>query len=364
MKPQLGGIATYITELTAAIARRPGVEVCVATSASDTLGPPPSVDVIQLRASVRRFARRAIWRERRLRTLVRSWNASVLLAPTVDFPLRKPLVPSVMVVHDLGAMQEPQLYGRLRWLRFRVGIPLACRRADRVVCVSHATCAALTEAIPASVDACTVIGEAGRTLPERRRARRETPYVLNVGSMLRHKNLRTLVEAMSDPALGDADLIVAGPRRPRARAVRKLVRFDECGLRISHLGFITVEELANLYAGAAVVALPSLYEGFGLRFSRRCNVLPRRSRARSQRTARSAAVPRCTFTVRLIRTSGRALSSVIREPQLSESLSPGAMIGRVPSPGTGSRRRWSRSCERSSCNFESASRSAPGLTAV
>ena len=53
MKPELGGIATYTTELTAAIARSPGVEVCIATSATAGLALPPSVEVIRLPVSVR-----------------------------------------------------------------------------------------------------------------------------------------------------------------------------------------------------------------------------------------------------------------------------------------------------------------------
>jgi glycosyltransferase involved in cell wall biosynthesis len=265
VKPQLGGIATYVGQLAGALARQPGVEVCLATSFASVLDLPDAVDVIDLPPSVRRFQRRIAWRERELGALVSAWDASVVIAPTPELPLRGMPVPAIMVVHDVGPLQAPALYGRGRWARFAVGVPLACRRADHVVCVSIATLVALRQCVGTFDAPCTVIGEADRALPARARSIRVPPYILNVGSMLDHKNLSTLVHAMNDPALNDARLCLAGPLDDGERA-----RLDEwrAGVtnpeRVTHLGFIDRESLADLYAGAAAVALPSLYEGFGL----------------------------------------------------------------------------------------------------
>jgi len=265
MKPQLGGIATYTSELTNALVRRADVEVCIATSTTAGLALPSSLEVIEIPDSVRQFARRAIWRERRLGALVSSWNASVVLAPTVELPLRQLPVPAIVVVQDVGAVQAPELYGRLRWLRFTTGIPLACRTADHVVCTSHATLAALRESVRPFDTPCSVIGAAGRILPQRPRVPRASPYVLCVGTMLPHKNVRTLVEAMNDPALSEAELLLAGPLDHRQRMrFAKWRNATSAASRITHLEYVDTESLADLYAGATVVALPSLYEGFGL----------------------------------------------------------------------------------------------------
>jgi glycosyltransferase involved in cell wall biosynthesis len=265
MKPQLGGIATYISELTNALARRADVEVCIATSTTVGLVRESDLEVIELPASVRQFTRRFAWRERRLRALVRSWNASVLLAPTVELPVRRLPVPAIMVVHDLGPMQAPELYGRLRWLRFAAGVPLACRRADHVVCVSQATFAALRKTFPSCVAACTVIGEAGRVMPVRQREPSAPPYIFSVGTLMTHKNVETLVKAMDNPLLRCVDLIVAGPTDDHQRTLFARWRnATSTAARVRHVGYVDTERLSDLYAGAAVVALPSLYEGFGL----------------------------------------------------------------------------------------------------
>jgi len=83
--------------------------------------------------------------------------------------------------------------------------------------------------------------------------------------MLPHKNVRILVEAMNDPALSDAELLLAGPLDYRQRMrFAKWRNATSAPSRITHLEYVDPESLADLYAGAAVVALPSLYEGFGL----------------------------------------------------------------------------------------------------
>ena len=323
MKPQLGGIGTYVSELTNALVRRTDLQVCVATSTPAGLDRRVSLQVIELPATVRTFVRRLVWRERHLAGLVSAWNATVLLAPTVELPFRKLPVPAIMVVQDVGAIEMPRLYGRLRWLRFRLGIPLACRRADHVVCTSHATLAALRGSVRSFDTPCTVIGAAGRALPQKPRAPRARPFILSVGSMLAHKNLRTLVKAIDDPALGDVDLIVAGPLNDRERALFDSWRDStNARSRISHLGFIPVEELADLYAAAAVVSLPSLYEGFGLPLleAMRCGAPAVASSIPAHREVGGDAALYVDSPLDPHEWA-HALSSVIGNPQLTESLS-------------------------------------------
>jgi glycosyltransferase involved in cell wall biosynthesis len=263
IKPQLGGIATYTRELIRALAERSDVTLCVATSAPEALALPTAVEVMDLPDSVRGFTRRAIWREWKVGKLVSQWSAHAVLSPTPELPLRRLRVPAIMVVHDVGALEAPELYGRLRWLRFAGGLPLACRSADHIVCVSRATLAALTARVPSCADYCTVIGEAPRVLPVMHRAARRPPYILTVGSLMAHKNVDTLVVAMGKPQLRGVELILVGPVGRRERELVAEWRRDS-GQRIRHLGFVDTPQLAALYAGASVVALPSLHEGFGL----------------------------------------------------------------------------------------------------
>jgi glycosyltransferase involved in cell wall biosynthesis len=82
------------------------------------------------------------------------------------------------------------------------------------------------------------------------------PYVLTVATLEPRKNLQTLVAAHR--LLGiELLLVVAGGEGWG-------VQPELAGDRIRRLGFVSDEELARLYRGAAVAVYPSRFEGFGI----------------------------------------------------------------------------------------------------
>lgn len=86
------------------------------------------------------------------------------------------------------------------------------------------------------------------------------PYVLHAGGASRRKNLDALATAWERIASARPDLSLAlsGPEHPRRTALF-------AGLPRTHLlGRVPAELVPRLFAGAAAVVVPSLYEGFGL----------------------------------------------------------------------------------------------------
>jgi alpha-1,3-rhamnosyl/mannosyltransferase len=82
------------------------------------------------------------------------------------------------------------------------------------------------------------------------------PYVLTVATLEPRKNLQVLVEAHR--LLGvDLELAIVGAEGWGEQPLLE-------GPRIRRLGYVADEELARLYRGAAVVAYPSRFEGFGI----------------------------------------------------------------------------------------------------
>lgn len=81
------------------------------------------------------------------------------------------------------------------------------------------------------------------------------PYVLYVGNRKVHKNVPRLAEAMA--SVPDAKLLMTGAPDPE---VQRLAGAD----RVVFAGPIPEQDLPAYYRGAAVTAIPSLEEGFGL----------------------------------------------------------------------------------------------------
>jgi len=90
------------------------------------------------------------------------------------------------------------------------------------------------------------------------------PYVLYVGSLLPHKNLPRLVQAVARVARDTpVRLVIVGSGRPaRVAELRRLAA--RAGSPLELLPYVEQRKLPALYRGARVLAMPSLAEGFGL----------------------------------------------------------------------------------------------------
>jgi glycosyltransferase involved in cell wall biosynthesis len=102
------------------------------------------------------------------------------------------------------------------------------------------------------------------TLPEACRG----PFILFVGTLSPRKNVQRLVEAFSmlpeKTSRPGLRLVLAGMRGWLSDDVLAKLGASDPGVRVHHAGFVTGEALAEMYRRAALVCLPSLYEGFGL----------------------------------------------------------------------------------------------------
>lgn len=264
LKPGLGGIATFTTELIGAIAAR--LNVIVVTSMPEAVNV-PGVQVVELPPVVRKFAARAAWREAFLAPLISRVKADVLFSPVPEVPLKRPSIPIVAVVHDVNPVLAPALFGSAKWLRYRLGFQHVMATADAVVCDSHATRLSLHCVTSSDTRKTRVIPLGPQSLPAPRSVPpHETPYVLAVGSMMAHKNLEVLPGTMR--RMGSSaplDLLLTGPTDPSS-----LTRFNsrcaEEGVadRVHHLGLVDPATLATLYRHTVGLVFPSMIEGFGL----------------------------------------------------------------------------------------------------
>jgi glycosyltransferase involved in cell wall biosynthesis len=160
---------------------------------------------------------------------------------------------SVVTLHDLSFESDSTAMGRLDRLVFRTFVPRAARRANHVLVVSERTRRdveqrygiepAKVTVTPNGVDPSFTPDGAG------------DGYVLFVGAIQRRKDPLAALTAARAVGL---PLVVAGPEKEPGLA--RELRAGGADLR----GYVSKEELAGLYRGAAALVLPSRFEGFGL----------------------------------------------------------------------------------------------------
>jgi glycosyltransferase involved in cell wall biosynthesis len=93
--------------------------------------------------------------------------------------------------------------------------------------------------------------------PDGERAQLDVPYILTVATLEPRKNLGTLIDAYRRLGSTELALAVVG-----GEGWGEQPQLDVPGVR--RLGFIPHEELPRWYRGAALVAYPSRFEGFGM----------------------------------------------------------------------------------------------------
>jgi glycosyltransferase involved in cell wall biosynthesis len=269
VRPPLSGVHLSVRdELLAMLAldgARGGVLFSLAADLRQRAGE-AGVTAPALPPRLRRVFRRILWQQLQLPRLLRAHGAEVLHATAYTAPLRSP-VPVVLNVHDIIALEHPELCSRLNVWHMRLLLARSIRRAamnvtttrhvaDRVRTVLGIP-AARIEVVPLGVDSSRFANSG--PVPEQR------PYLLFVGNIEPKKGLPTLLDAYARIAGSlKLDLVLVG--RPGWKCDDLIERLRSwCGPgRIVLAGRVDDEELARTYRAAWGFVFPSVCEGFGM----------------------------------------------------------------------------------------------------
>src|SRR5574337_225799 len=199
-------------------------------------------------------------------------RATLLLSPLPEGMLF-PIIPQVVVVHDVLPLHFPDEYPRQQHY-FRYFVPMILRKALAIVAVSENTKRDIVTCYGIGADRVRVIPDGYETSRyqtgiDAQRVRQKYDlevYLLYVGNLLPHKNLGRLLNAFAriTPKFPHR-LVIAGRKDiryyPALAAEARRLGLEE---RVVFLDYVSADELPALYAGAEAFVFPSLYEGFGL----------------------------------------------------------------------------------------------------
>lgn len=213
------------------------------------------------------------WQFTGLPLAARQAQPDVFWGPAHRLPAFMPrTIPLVVTIHDLVWHRQPETMTLRRRLADAALMRLAVQRADKVLADSNATAADIG-AILGRGDAETLYpgvtqapgAVSADVLPRFGLVR--DGYALFVGTMEPRKNLVRLLGAFArsrEAANANWVLALAGGQGWKDEAIRaRLAPLVAAGY-VRVLGYVSDDDLAALYAHARFLAMPSLYEGFGL----------------------------------------------------------------------------------------------------
>jgi glycosyltransferase involved in cell wall biosynthesis len=266
------GVGEYIHELVRAYARAHADDVAVFTSSwkdrpARGLAAALAVRVVDRRVPVRVL--NLAWH--RL-----EWPPAEMLAGPMDVvhaahPLLIPAARAAQVVtiHDLFFLASPEQTRAEIRRDYAALAARHARRADAIVTSTEYGRGLAIEQLGADPARIYVCPPGAPTWEHLGRAPRVLTggNILFVGTLEPRKNIGVLLDAYSLLLQRRADapaLILAGRATPHAADWLRRIASPPLAGHVTHLGYVTPQERERLYAGARVLVLPSLNEGFGL----------------------------------------------------------------------------------------------------
>lgn len=188
-------------------------------------------------------------------------------------------VPVVVSVHDVSFLEHPEYFPRHRCMQLRITVARTVRHAARVITGSEFARESIVRAYGLAEDRISVIPDAAspsfRAVNHASAVRKvqarfpiRAPFVLSVGDLQPRKNHIGLIHAFAElvrmhPQLKH-QLVLAGKDTWYGGKVREAARHSGVADRIVFTGFVSDDDLLQLYNACECFAFPSLYEGFGI----------------------------------------------------------------------------------------------------
>jgi len=187
--------------------------------------------------------------------------------------------PIVVSVHDVSFLEHPEYFTSLRALQLRCTVQRTVKAASRVLTATEFSKRSILAAYALPEETITVLPNgvsadfrpiarevAQRSLKSSRGV--PTPFILTVSDLQPRKNHLGLIRAFEQLIAAHPQLphhlVVVGKETWHSPAIRAAARKSSVGSRIHFTGFVSEDELRQLYGACDLFVYPSFYEGFGL----------------------------------------------------------------------------------------------------
>lgn len=220
---------------------------------------------IRLPGWIKNTKKELIFRSMLLPRILREEKADVMFFPVGYSGFRKIPLPTVINTHDIQFVDKPW---RTPWhisklIRFLYGVDFWLR--DRIIAISKYDQKVFQQHFPQYRSKSIQIYNPIIFSDESWKPQKDPGYILAVNVGYPHKNTKTLLEAFEILAKKvPQDLILVGNSYMDVGLLEQWIALHPYKERIHWKGFVSRQELEQLYSQCSVYVTPSLYEGFGM----------------------------------------------------------------------------------------------------
>lgn len=176
----------------------------------------------------------------------------------------------VTTIHDVLILAKPEFVkGVFAKAYANIMLRLACMKSNRIMTVSEFSKLEIMKFLhfPETQIDVVKLGVDARWFSIPRKTKLlDKPFILCVGNLKPHKNLKVVLEAFNSVKDNiPYDIVLVGKKdglRTKDLSLEQLL--SKLGERVHVTGYIEQTQLEQYYRQAAVFIFPSLYEGFGL----------------------------------------------------------------------------------------------------
>lgn len=207
--------------------------------------------------------------------MVKREELDLLFFPTFQTGLRANWhVPLVVNPNDIQFKYYPEYFSRLKRVYYQLFYGNALKKADRIIMISRYVMSTYEQHFAKYVkgkmrlvyDPIDFSGAEREATVEQVKDF-EGKYILCINSVIKHKNLITLVKAfhlLRQQCNYDLKLVICGTKWNGTNEIFQYMEENHLQDSVILTGFLDDEQVQYLYNHARVFVTPSLYEGFGM----------------------------------------------------------------------------------------------------
>ncbi|MGQ9618710.1 MAG: glycosyltransferase family 4 protein [Candidatus Aminicenantia bacterium] len=204
-----------------------------------------------------------LWEQIALPLYSEKEGINVLFSPSYTAPFFGRFK-KILTIHDLSYVKRPDWFSMKEGFRRRFFTKISIRRVERVITVSEFVKDEIMRKYILPHEKVDVIYHGVNPIFRVLNKEKEK-FILSVGAIFQRRNIPLLLEALSFLEREDWKLKIVGENRTYPRIdIKEIVKKMRLNQNVEILGYVSDQELLELYNISSIFVSLSEYEGFGL----------------------------------------------------------------------------------------------------